>query len=411
MNREVMDRWCEKGILALVLGILVLGPLALGAVRELEFATIQGLTAGVMLLWGARLWLNQRVQLLWPPVCWAVLAFAVYALARYLTADIQYVARLEVLHILVYTFLFFAILNNLHRQETTQLISLTLVFLAMAISFYAVYQFLSGSNHVWAFVSPYKHRGLGTYICPNHLGGFLEMLLPLALACTLTGRSKPITRVFLGYAALAILAGIVVSMSRGTGFRRRWCCRCFLGCCCFIIITGGRRWRCWWRWLARALSFSLEAFSSSSGRRNWSRRRARSTTTCALRSGRRPGACGKTIPGGASGRATSITASASTGPNRCRPGRTGSTTITSTCWPITAWRARRWWPQPGCGWVWAWPEPGAACAVRAMCWGARTAATGSLLSWARPSGWPPSWRIRSLILTCTFPPMPSSQPP
>ena len=151
MNREALDRWCERGILALVLAILVFGPLAMGAVRPLPFLIIQGLTLGVMLLWGARFWLNPRPQLLWPPICWAVVAFTVYAIVRYLTADIEYVARQELIRILVYAFLFFAILNNLHRQESTQIISCTLVFLAMAISFYAIYQFLTHSNWVWHF--------------------------------------------------------------------------------------------------------------------------------------------------------------------------------------------------------------------------------------------------------------------
>ena len=56
----------------------------------------------------------------------------------------------------------------------------------------------------------------GTYISRNHLGGFLEMLLPLGLAYTLTSRLKPVTKVFLGYASLVILAGIAVTVSRGT---------------------------------------------------------------------------------------------------------------------------------------------------------------------------------------------------
>ena len=41
------------------------------------------------------------------------------------------------------------------------------------------------------------------------------MLLPLALACTLTARFKAVTKVFLGYATLVILAGLVVTVSRG----------------------------------------------------------------------------------------------------------------------------------------------------------------------------------------------------
>jgi len=216
MNRETWDGWCERGILGLVLAILVFGPLAIGATRALPFLIIQGLTLGVVLLWGARFWLSSRPQLLWPPICWAVVAFTGYAVVRYFNADIEYVARQELIRILVYACLFFAILNNLHRQESTQIISCTLVFLAMAIAGLAVFQFLTHSHRVWYFEASHDYGASGTYISRNHLGGFLEMLLPLGLAYTLTSRLKPVTKVFLGYASLVILAGIAVTISRGT---------------------------------------------------------------------------------------------------------------------------------------------------------------------------------------------------
>jgi O-antigen ligase/Tfp pilus assembly protein PilF len=216
MNRETWDRWCERGILGLVLAILVFGPLAIGATRALPFLIIQGLTLGVMLLWGARFWLSSRPQLLWPPICWAVVAFAGYAIVRYLNADIEYLARQELIRVLVYACLFLAILNNLHRQESTRIVSGTLIFLAMAISGYAIYQFLAHSHRVWYFEVRHDFGASGTYISRNHLGGFLEMLLPLGLAYTLTSRLKPVTKVFLGYASLVILAGIAVTISRGT---------------------------------------------------------------------------------------------------------------------------------------------------------------------------------------------------
>jgi hypothetical protein len=92
----------------------------------------------------------------------------------------------------------------------------------MGIAIYAMYQFAAfykfpkEPHYVWHFPALYPGRGSGTYICPNHLGGFLEMLLPLALGYTLTGRLKSATRVVLGYAALVILGGITVSLSRGS---------------------------------------------------------------------------------------------------------------------------------------------------------------------------------------------------
>ena len=41
MDRERLDKWCEWGIIGLVLAVLVYGPLAIGAVRPLDFLVIQ----------------------------------------------------------------------------------------------------------------------------------------------------------------------------------------------------------------------------------------------------------------------------------------------------------------------------------------------------------------------------------
>lgn len=229
MKREALDQWCERGILVLVLAILVFLPLAFGgrsqpasglAVADffsgVPFLVAEWISIVVVVVWTCRLWLNPEQRWLWPPICWAVLAFTLYAIVRYFTADIEYVARQELIRVLVYALLFFAILNNLHRQETVHAIVLTLIFLAMAIAIYAVFQFLTGSERVWHLINGNPHRGTGTYISPNHLGGFLEMVLPLGLAHTLVGRAKPLIKVLLGYASLVILAGIGATLSRGT---------------------------------------------------------------------------------------------------------------------------------------------------------------------------------------------------
>ena len=215
IDRKQMDGWCERTILGLVLVILVFAPLAMGAVDAWAFLVVQGLTIAVMLVWAVRLWLSPKPQLLWPPIGWVVLAFAVYAVARYLTADVEYVARLEMIQVVVYAFLFFGIVNNLYRQESVQTVSYTMIFLAVGISSYAVAQLVTHSNHVWNFISPYPGRASGTYISPNNLAGFLEMLLPLAVAYLLAGRMNVVLRILLGYAALIMAAGLAVTLSRG----------------------------------------------------------------------------------------------------------------------------------------------------------------------------------------------------
>ena len=178
---------------------------------------VQWLTVALLAVWSCRFWLNPKHRLLWPPICWGVVLFMGYAVGRYLTADIEYVARLEMIRTLVYGFVFLAVLNNLHRLETTQIVGMTVLFLGMAIAFYGVVQFLTDSDHVWHFLrsEAYRKRASGTFICPNHLAGYLEMILPLGLVYTLTGRFNHVVKVLLCYASLVVFTGITVTVSRG----------------------------------------------------------------------------------------------------------------------------------------------------------------------------------------------------
>lgn len=217
MDRELIEKWLERGILAVVTAALVWGPLALGGVRPQEFVWLEALVALGIVLWLVRLWVAPAFRLQWTPPCWLVLGFMVYALVRYQQADVEYVARLEGLRVLLYGWLFFLVLNNLHRQEALQWLLAAVLATGTAISIYALYQFFSGSNQVLDFARPeaYRGRGSGTFICPNHLAGYVEMLLPVALAILVLSRRGAVARIFSAYAAVMLLAGLGVSVSRG----------------------------------------------------------------------------------------------------------------------------------------------------------------------------------------------------
>ncbi len=218
MSGRTLDSFCERGIVGLVLAALVFSALATGAVRTMEFVVVEVLAALAGLLWVARCWLKPRHnRLLFPPVGWCLLLFLGYALFHYLRADVEYTARTEILHLLVYVMLFIVTLNNLHKSEWTQLALYVLVFTGAMIATYGIVQVIAGLDHVWHFTRPeqYTGRGSGTFINPNHFAGFLGMLLPLCLAAVLTGRISQPMRILLGYSALLLLGGVAVSMSRG----------------------------------------------------------------------------------------------------------------------------------------------------------------------------------------------------
>jgi O-antigen ligase len=165
----------------------------------------------------ARIWIAPKFRFLWPPVCWAIIPFVAYAIWRWQTADIHFVAREEVTQIILGALLFILIVNNLYGQEAVRVLSFGLVFLAMAVAMYGVYQWMRSSETVWGFARPmaYFQRASGSFICPNHLAGFLEMILPLGMALSVSGRVKPVVRICTIYASLIILVGVAGAQSRG----------------------------------------------------------------------------------------------------------------------------------------------------------------------------------------------------
>ena len=217
MDRERLDQWCEKGILGLVLAMLTWAVCATGAVRVIDFLLIQGFLVTALCLWGIRLWIGSNPRLLWPPISWLMLLCAGYALWRYQAAPIEYVARFEWIRILVYISTFLLIINHLHGKSSLLIISYSLLAVGALISIYAIFQFATDSPKVWHFTKPiqYLKRGSGTYICPNHLAGFLELILPLGLSLIFFGKISHLAKVFVGYASLMIFAGIGVTLSRG----------------------------------------------------------------------------------------------------------------------------------------------------------------------------------------------------
>lgn len=216
MDIERVDRILEAGILGLTLGILIYAPVAIGAVLPQDFVLLTWMLVGIVVLWGLRILINKNFKIIWTPVCWGVLAFAAYAVFKYLQSDIEYVARTEIIQIIFYTGLFFAFLNNLHRRRATTTVLVALLTLGTLISIYAVYQYMTRSEFVLVFPKPaqYAGRASGTYICPNHFAGFLAMVLPVGFSLLLSGRISHIARILVGYSVLMMTAGLVVTVSR-----------------------------------------------------------------------------------------------------------------------------------------------------------------------------------------------------
>ena len=216
MDREAIDTWLQRAILALVIGALVFGVAALGGVRSSELVIVEWLVLGAVGLWLIRLWLAPRFRFLMPPTAWAVVPFVLYGAWRYRCADIEYVARQEFFQALLAAIVFLLVVNNLFGQTEVRILAVALICAGTLAAMYGIYQWLTHSQHVWHFTRPsLETRASGTYINANHLAGFLEMVWPLATAFTLLRGFSALWRVLFAYASFVMLVGIAATGSRG----------------------------------------------------------------------------------------------------------------------------------------------------------------------------------------------------
>ncbi len=212
--KKTWDDICERTLGVLVPALVALCAVFFGGVQNPEFS---GLAAVALVLWVIRFWANRSHRLLFHPVVAPLLLFLAYAAYRTHQVDVPYPARMELLSLGTAVAVFLLALHNLNRQETTLWSVQILIAVGSLIAAYAVVQSVRQSDHVLWMQQPagYFRRAGGTFINPNHLAGFLVALFPLAVAQVFVGREKAVPKILMGYAALIMLAGIAVTMSRG----------------------------------------------------------------------------------------------------------------------------------------------------------------------------------------------------
>lgn len=218
--RNILDR----ALLVLLILCVSSAAIAFGAV-SIEFAG-PFYAAGILLAicWAGKLLFSNKVSWLASPMHLPVLAFVVYAVARYFYAPVEYDARLELFHIALYTLVYFAVANRCYRQRDRVALLAALMVLAVAESVYGLWQVATHADVVLLLERPLQYRGRasGTFVCPNHLAGFLEMVIGLVLARIALDRSETdtvqqivIRRLLNGYVIVVALVGLVATFSRG----------------------------------------------------------------------------------------------------------------------------------------------------------------------------------------------------
>lgn len=202
------------GLMALLL--LGFAIFRFGGARPVDQAILQLGVAGLLLLWVGLIWLDPRAVPGGLPAA-LMIAVAVYGLGRGLNAEVDYIAKSDLGHfglLLGFTLIVFGSAVDRRWQRWWVLF---IVLAATGESLYALMQYVRKSGLVLDAVQPasYLGRASGTYINPNHGAWLISLGALLALPLALFSREAWAQRILCGYAAVAGVAGLVVTFSRG----------------------------------------------------------------------------------------------------------------------------------------------------------------------------------------------------
>lgn len=206
---------------AVLVGMIVIfGPLALGAIpqRTLLFGVVVCASAMLALLCAIGPWLLPRWQHLDRKAAGALLVFAGYVTLSMLWTPVPWASRQSVMLVLAATSMLLGVTSLIRHKWQQRSLIMILIVLGALIASYGLLQYFRGIDEVWGMTraEQYRGRASGTYGCPNHFAGLLEMLWPFALAVVLLSDWSWSAKLASAYSLVAMFGGILFSMSRGS---------------------------------------------------------------------------------------------------------------------------------------------------------------------------------------------------
>ncbi len=211
------------GILAVLVLCLVTATVLFGGILPEYALPFYGLAGLLVLLWALKLWLARDAGWVWSPMHVPVLLFVLYAAAWYMVSPIEYESRLELFQIGLYAAVYFVVACNLSGRRDREVVLAALLVLAVGEAVYALWQYRAKADVVlWLDRGAYHGRGSGTYFCPNHLAGLLNIALGMLVARLLIHRGQERTlesalihKLYEATAAVFIGLGLLATLSRG----------------------------------------------------------------------------------------------------------------------------------------------------------------------------------------------------
>lgn len=200
--------------------ILCVGPLLLGGTRLWIMLPILGAVGALVIFQGARLLYRgpSLVGRFGDGIDVSVLLFLLYAAYRYVTAPVEFIARVEVLHIYAYASVFWIARYGFSRRKHVLYLLGALAVMGLLVAFSGYLFRFRPELRPYApeLLVHYAPRFCGTYGCPNHFGELVVMTMGILISFCLFYRIQWTPRIIAFYLVGMMMVAVVLSLSRGS---------------------------------------------------------------------------------------------------------------------------------------------------------------------------------------------------
>ena len=219
MQSPYLDKSIALGLMA----ALLFTALASGAVEPWSVAIFEFILIALLLLWGIKATLEQRLDMIIPPVAFPMAALLILGLVQgaaftrgsgeraSLSMDVE-ATRYAVILLFFLTFAFIAATNFLVTRERLLLMANVLTIFGAVLAAVALVQNAASSDRIF-FLRYTSRTVFGPFVNHNTFAGYMDMAAPIPLGLILTV-VRGQTRLLYGFAAALMGTAAIVSGSR-----------------------------------------------------------------------------------------------------------------------------------------------------------------------------------------------------
>jgi O-antigen ligase len=198
--------------------LLLLAPLAFGAIEPWSAFALQAASGGLFLFWAWKQIKQGEIHVRWNPLFAPMLVFAgLIAIQLILgTTAYRYATGTNALIYVNYGLLCFLAVQGLSSGKEIGKLAAVISAYGFLLSLFALVHSLSSNGKLYWLRTPRSGGWIyGPYVNHNHYAGLMELLVPIPLVLCLSRRVRRGSKVFFGAAALLMASTIFLSGSRG----------------------------------------------------------------------------------------------------------------------------------------------------------------------------------------------------